>query len=39
VNTEEIVQLVRNAFSVTWVDTARRAALMRSLDSYLERAA
>jgi adenosine deaminase len=36
---DEIVQLVRNSFEVAWIDTPRRAALLRHLDSYLERAA
>jgi adenosine deaminase len=36
---DEIVKLVRNSFEVAWVDTPRRTALLRHLDSYLERAA
>ncbi len=35
----EIVQLVRNAFEVSWIDAARRAAFVQRLDSYLSQAA
>lgn len=35
----EIVQLVRNSFEVSWVDTAQRAAFVQRLDSYLSQAA
>lgn len=36
---DEIVRLVRNGFEVAWLDTARRAAYLQRLDSYLEQAA
>jgi adenosine deaminase len=38
-STAEIVRLVRNAFEVSWIDAARRAALLLRLDRYLEQAA
>jgi adenosine deaminase len=36
---EEIIQLVRNSFEVSWLDDARRAAYLRRLQHHLDRAA